>query len=60
MDKKMKNTRGFIEKERPDLIEEWHTVENNENIPSSVRAGSDKVIVWCCKEKRKWNDFSST
>jgi len=48
--KKMKNTRGFIAEERPDLIEEWHPTENKKNMPNNVRSGSDKVITWCCKE----------
>lgn len=46
----MKNTRGFIADERPDLLEEWHTIENKENTPFNVRSGSDKGIVWRCKE----------
>jgi len=46
----MKNTRGFIAEERPDLIEEWHPLKNKGNTPFNVRAGSDKVIVWSCKE----------
>ncbi|MCH6265072.1 zinc-ribbon domain-containing protein [Neobacillus citreus] len=51
----MKNTRGFIANERPDLIEEWHPLENNENAPFNVRVGSDKRVVWSCKEcKHVW------
>jgi hypothetical protein len=46
----MKNTRGVIAEERPDLIEEWHPLNINENTPFNVRAGSDKVIIWICKE----------
>lgn len=46
----MKNTRGFIEEERPDLIKEWHPSKNKGNTPFNIRAGSDKVIVWSCKE----------
>lgn len=46
----MKNTRGFIAKERSDLIEEWHATANKGNTPYNIRTGSDKVITWCCKE----------
>lgn len=46
----MKNTRGYIVKERPDLIDEWHPTENKGNTPNNVRSGSDKTITWCCKE----------
>ncbi|MFB5088341.1 zinc-ribbon domain-containing protein [Psychrobacillus sp. PGGUH221] len=46
----MKNTRGFIVKERPDLIDEWHPTENKGNTPNNVRSGSDKIITWCCNE----------
>ncbi len=46
----MRNTRGFIAKERPDLVEEWHISENKENTPNNVRVGSDKQITWRCKE----------
>ncbi|MBD7939056.1 zinc-ribbon domain-containing protein [Cytobacillus sp. Sa5YUA1] len=46
----MKNTRGFIAEERPDLIEEWHPLENNEDTLVNVRSGSDKIIVWRYKE----------
>ncbi|MQR93705.1 zinc-ribbon domain-containing protein [Fictibacillus phosphorivorans] len=46
----MKNTRGFIADERPDLLKEWHTIKNKENTPFNVRSGSDKGIVWCCKD----------
>lgn len=46
----MKNTRGFIEDGRKDLIEEWHSTDNKNNTPNNVRAGSDKYITWCCKE----------
>lgn len=46
----MKNTRGLIAEERQDLIEEWHPTKNKENTPYNVRSGSDKVIIWCCKE----------
>lgn len=46
----MKNTRGFIAKERPDLVEEWHATANEGDIPHNVRVGSDKYITWCCKE----------
>ncbi|RDI37536.1 zinc-ribbon domain-containing protein [Falsibacillus pallidus] len=45
----MKNTRGFIAEERPDLIEEWHPFENKQNTPFNVRTGSDKIIFWSCK-----------
>lgn len=46
----MKNTRGFISEERHDLIEEWHVTANKGNTPNNIRAGSDKLITWCCKE----------
>ncbi|WP_442598107.1 zinc-ribbon domain-containing protein [Neobacillus sp. D3-1R] len=46
----MKNKRGFIAEECPNLIEEWHPSENKENTPFNVRAGSDKSVVWRCKE----------
>lgn len=46
----IKNTRGFIAEERPDLVEEWHETANKGNTPYNVRAGSDKVIIWYCKE----------
>lgn len=45
----LKNTRGFIAKERPELIEEWHLIENKDNTPYNVRCGSDKIIRWRCK-----------
>jgi hypothetical protein len=46
----MKNTRDLIANDRPDLIKEWHKTENRENTPFNVRAGSDKSIIWLCKE----------
>ncbi|MCM3390256.1 zinc-ribbon domain-containing protein [Ureibacillus chungkukjangi] len=46
----MKNTRGFIGDERKDLIEEWHSTDNQNNTPNNVRTGSDKYITWRCKE----------
>lgn len=46
----MRNTRGFIAEERPDLVEEWHINANEGNTPDNVRVGSDKFITWCCKE----------
>jgi protein-arginine kinase activator protein McsA len=46
----MKNSRGFIAEERPELIKEWHPLKNNENTPFNVRVGSDKVIIWLCNE----------
>lgn len=46
----MKNTRGFIADERPDLIIEWHKTKNRMNTPFNIRSGSDKGIVWICKE----------
>ncbi|MEN2468108.1 zinc-ribbon domain-containing protein [Ornithinibacillus sp. JPR2-1] len=46
----MRNTRDFIAKERPDLVEEWHTNENKDNTPNNIRTGSDKLITWLCKE----------
>ncbi|MCQ6274701.1 DUF559 domain-containing protein [Bacillus sp. V3B] len=46
----MKNTRGFIAEERPELIEEWPLEKNNGNTPYNVRTGSDKYIIWHCKE----------
>ncbi|MBV6682336.1 hypothetical protein KV679_01380 [Bacillus sp. JRC01] len=52
----MKNKRGFIAEERPELIEEWHPLRNNENTPVNVRAGSDKIIFWSCKVcKHVWS-----
>ncbi|OMP68693.1 zinc-ribbon domain-containing protein [Domibacillus epiphyticus] len=46
----MQNKKGFIIKERPDLVEEWHSIGNAGNTPDNVKAGSDKKILWCCKK----------
>ncbi|WP_430789159.1 zinc-ribbon domain-containing protein [Virgibacillus flavescens] len=46
----MKNTRGLIAEERPDLVEEWCETENGMHTPNTIRTGSDKFIKWRCKE----------
>ncbi len=46
----MKNSRGFVAEERPELIEEWRELINGEYTPHNTRAGSDVYIKWRCKK----------
>lgn len=39
--------------ERPDLIEEWSS--RNDVSPFDVSSGSNKKVVWCCKQGHEWS-----